>query len=94
VFTNIAMSNADVDILCEIIEANDTVQVVSLQQNLITANGGKRLAMALKKNTSITELRLDHNSLKDEGVIALAEAVYHHRNLSVIGLAGNNIGNT
>ena len=48
--------------------------------------------MALKKNKSITELRLDYNSIKDEGVIALAEAVYEHRNLSVLGLAGNNIG--
>jgi hypothetical protein len=91
ILTNCAVSNADVDILCDIIESNDTVQVVNLQQNLITANGATRLATALKKNKSVTELRLDFNSLKDEGVIALAEAVSCHRNLSVLGLAGNNI---
>lgn len=36
-FTNVAMSDADVDVLAEIIEANDSVVSVSLCQNLITA---------------------------------------------------------
>lgn len=91
-FTNIAMSDSDVEVLCEIIEANDTVEKVSLQQNLITVVGAKRLALALKKNKSITSLELDFNTLKDEGLTALAEAVYDHRNLQHMSLTSNGIG--
>jgi len=68
--------------------------------------GAIRLAKALKKNKSITSLELDYNKIKDEGsawcksqsfivasgLIALAEAVYYHRNLEVLSLAGNQIG--
>jgi len=37
-------------------------------------------------------LELDYNKIKDEGLVALAEAVYYHRNLGVLSLAGNQIG--
>lgn len=50
------------------------------------------MAAALKKNKSVTSLELDYNQLKDEGVIALAEATYYHRNLASLSLCGNNIG--
>jgi len=34
------------------------------------------------------------NNIKDEGLISLAEAVYYHRNLGVLSLAGNKIGDS
>jgi len=91
-FNNIAMSDADLEVVCDIVETNDTVKALCFQQNLISAQGAIRLAKALKKNKSIISLELDMNNIKDEGVIALAEAVYYHRNLGVLSLAGNKIG--
>lgn len=91
-FNNIAMSDNDLEVVCDILETNDTCKALCFRQNLISAQGAIRLAKALKKNKSITSLELDYNKIKDEGLIALAEAVYYHRNLEVLSLAGNQIG--
>jgi len=91
-FNNIAMSDNDLEVVCDIVETNDACQALCFRQNLISAQGAIRLAKALKKNKSITSLELDYNKIKDEGLIALAEAVYYHRNLEVLSLAGNQIG--
>lgn len=91
-FNNIAMSDNDLEVVCDIVETNDTCKALCFRQNLISAQGAIRLAKALKKNKSITSLELDYNKIKDEGLAALAEAVYYHRNLEVLSLAGNQIG--
>jgi Ran GTPase-activating protein (RanGAP) involved in mRNA processing and transport len=91
-FNNIALSDNDLEVICDIVESNDTCKALCFRQNLISAQGAARLAKALKKNKSITSLELDYNKIKDEGLIALAEAVYYHRNLEVLSLAGNQIG--
>jgi Ran GTPase-activating protein (RanGAP) involved in mRNA processing and transport len=88
------MSDNDLEVVCDIVETNDTCKALCFRQNLITAQGAVRLAKALKKNKSITSLELDYNKIKDEGLIALAEAVYYHRNLGVLSLAGNQIGDS
>lgn len=93
-FNNIAMSDNDLEVVCDIVESNDTCKSLCFRQNLISAQGAIRLAKALKKNKSITSLEIDYNKIKDEGLIALAEAVYYHRNLEVLSLAGNQIGDS
>lgn len=93
-FNNIAMSDNDLEVVCDIVESNDTCKALCFRQNLISTQGAIRLAKALKKNKSITSLELDYNKIKDEGLIALAEAVYYHRNLEILSLAGNQIGDS
>ena len=61
--------------LAEIIEANKTIKFVSLQQNMITDVGARRLAMALHVNQSLEELILDQNQIGDQGLVSLAKSM-------------------
>jgi Ran GTPase-activating protein (RanGAP) involved in mRNA processing and transport len=38
-------------------------------------HGVKTLANALKENTTVTEINLSHNQIRDEGASALADAL-------------------
>jgi len=48
-FNNIAMSDNDLEVVCDIVETNDTCKALCFRQNLISAQGAIRLAKALKK---------------------------------------------
>lgn len=69
-FENCAMTDSAFQALCAIIESNPSMVVgrVNVARNLITKASMTALHRALKANTHVAEICLDHNQIGDEGI--------------------------
>ena len=71
---------------------HNRVKVLDLDSDKNTSDeGAKALAEALKVNTALQVLYLNHNKISDEGAKALAEALKVNTALQKLGLCGNKI---
>ncbi|WP_010298256.1 tetratricopeptide repeat protein [Candidatus Odyssella thessalonicensis] len=61
-----------------------TLEVLSLVKLGLNSKDAAQIAEALKSNTSLTELNLDNNPIKDEGSKAIAEALKNNRSLQTL----------
>eukprot|EP00462_Mataza_sp_D1_P021880 CAMPEP_0175141880 /NCGR_PEP_ID=MMETSP0087-20121206/12398_1 /TAXON_ID=136419 /ORGANISM="Unknown Unknown, Strain D1" /LENGTH=920 /DNA_ID=CAMNT_0016425439 /DNA_START=235 /DNA_END=2997 /DNA_ORIENTATION=+ len=91
---NIAMTDADLEPLCEIIEENQSIRKISLEQNMFSEAGMKRLAQSLKKNKNVVSVNLNYNAIGDSGAIHLAEALYYCPKLEEMSLEGCGISDS
>lgn len=65
---------------------------LDLRSNNIARDGGKQLAILLKRNTPLEMLNLAYNRIEDDGAVALAEALAsYNTNLTSLVICGNNI---
>ena len=76
-----------------LIKANTPIDNLSLTGNKQISNSGwAAIFNALRNNTFIKVLSLDHNSLGDIGVEMLADALKGNNSITTLDLEGNNIG--
>ena len=68
------------------------VALISLNNNILGAEGAKVLALGLTKNNTITTIELDNNNIGDEGAKHLATEMRTNNILECISLSSNNIG--
>ena len=69
------------------------VQEVCLRRCQLTCRSAEAIAQALRTNSTITVLDLSHNTIEDEGAIALAQAMERsNRTVSILDLRSNFIG--
>jgi Ran GTPase-activating protein (RanGAP) involved in mRNA processing and transport len=64
---------------------------LDLNSNNIFDEGGKAIANALTKNSSLTTLDLRYNNISDEGVQAIANALTKNSSLTTLDLNNNSI---
>jgi Ran GTPase-activating protein (RanGAP) involved in mRNA processing and transport len=67
-----------------------TLEVLCLSGCGITETGAAELAKGLARNTSLRRLNLDHNRIKDKGLLELA-SVLPHRSLTALSANNNGI---
>ena len=76
--------------LCRAMERNTTVTSLSLRNCRITDAGASRgLAVMLKANGTLSELRLDDNRIGTEGAASLGTALIINETLAALTLSGN-----
>ncbi len=73
---------------------NPNLRVLSLASNLITDASTRILADFLSLSVSkIRELRLNWNKITSKGGLVIADAVGDNKNLKILNLSWNNLGN-
>lgn len=75
----------------QLAENNRTLECINLAWNELGEHGANELADALKKNESITNIRLDGNMIGSGGAISLAKALDYNLTLSSMTLTNNQI---
>jgi Ran GTPase-activating protein (RanGAP) involved in mRNA processing and transport len=83
------LKDEGVELLAKALETNETITKLNLVHNTIGPAGVKALVNAL---TKITTLDLGVNSLKDEGVKVLADALKTNTTITTFNLSDNTIG--
>ena len=79
--------------VAKLIELNTPITNITLSGNKgITSDGWSYIADALKRNTVLTTLSLDYNSLGDDGASLIAETLRENKTLVSLDLEGNKIG--
>jgi hypothetical protein len=93
-FYHILLDDSNVKILAAALQANTTLITFDFDSSAFSPIGVKALADALTNNkeTKITTLYLHYNSLKDDGVKALANALETNETITTLNLIGNEIG--
>ncbi|GMH97726.1 hypothetical protein TrST_g160 [Triparma strigata] len=88
------MSIRDKDIKClaKYLPDFETLEVLSLKNNLITDTGASILADALVKVRTLRTLCLDGNKIRTSGVVAISETISRLPDLQVLSLSHNKIG--
>ncbi|XP_060948012.1 dynein regulatory complex subunit 5 [Limanda limanda] len=71
--------------------AKSKLEVLSMCDNDITDSGGKAIAQALSKNSTLVSLNLRLNRLRDEGGQAIAEALMNNNTLRHLHLGANEV---
>ena len=74
------------------LQSNNATQLrdLNLNKNMIETTGAQRLAEALETNTTLRRLRLQHNDINDEGVMALSRVLsVHNTSLETLELDVN-----
>ena len=91
---------AEIVALAEALKINKTLKIIGLDtiefgydNRLYAYNGSKAIANALRENTTLTELNLNHNYIGDWGVKAIAEVlIKDNKTLKKLILASNEFG--
>uniref|UniRef100_A0A8C7D2L4 Nucleotide binding oligomerization domain containing 1 n=1 Tax=Oncorhynchus kisutch TaxID=8019 RepID=A0A8C7D2L4_ONCKI len=78
-------------LIAHIIEECPKLRVVKVGSNKFTSVGGRYLASAIQKSTSIFDVGMWGNSIGDEGARAFAEALRNHPSLTNLSLSANGI---
>ncbi|XP_047217255.1 nucleotide-binding oligomerization domain-containing protein 1 isoform X3 [Girardinichthys multiradiatus] len=85
------LSDGSIEVLAEELCKHKVVKVLGIGKNKITGVGGRYLANAVKKSTSIFDVGMWGNGIGDEGAEAFAEALRNHPSLTNLSLAANGI---
>jgi hypothetical protein len=88
---NLALNDALVPTICEILRENDGLEHIDLSDNMITAEGAALLADALSMNHTLQRLDLSNNQLKAAGVAKLSAALFSARTLLEVNFSGNQV---
>ncbi|XP_045901539.1 nucleotide-binding oligomerization domain-containing protein 1 isoform X2 [Micropterus dolomieu] len=85
------LSDSSIEVLAEELCKHKVVEVLGIGKNKITGVGGRYLASAIQKSTSIFDVGMWGNRIGDEGAEAFAEALRHHPSLTNLSLSANGI---
>uniref|UniRef100_A0A8C7W949 Nucleotide-binding oligomerization domain containing 1 n=1 Tax=Oncorhynchus mykiss TaxID=8022 RepID=A0A8C7W949_ONCMY len=85
------VSNLLSKLIAHIIEECPKLRVVKVGSNKFTSVGGRYLASAIQKSTSIFDVGMWGNSIGDEGARAFAVALRNHPSLTNLSLSANGI---
>jgi Ran GTPase-activating protein (RanGAP) involved in mRNA processing and transport len=77
--------------LASLLAGDCSIEQLCLESCLVSARAGPALAAMLRVNTRLTLLDLCANSLHGEGLVCIAEALYHNRALRTLLVADNHI---
>jgi Ran GTPase-activating protein (RanGAP) involved in mRNA processing and transport len=77
VLRRVGLSDASLELLCELLQASRSIESVDLQDNAISASGAFLLARTLRGHASLRDVDLSGNPLGDEGVTELARVLGH-----------------
>eukprot|EP00668_Euglena_longa_P042450 GGOE01056190.1.p1 GENE.GGOE01056190.1~~GGOE01056190.1.p1 ORF type:complete len:1146 (-),score=202.57 GGOE01056190.1:174-3611(-) len=86
----IGLDNA-CNVLAHALQCNNSLRVLELQSNQISAEGIACLAQALCHNSSIHAINLNDNALMDEGAEHVSFLLQQNRSITTVGLSGNSI---
>ena len=86
---NVALTDADMEIVAEQAIIKQQCKGLYLQDNNITSRGASLIAAALKKNTVLGTLNLSNNHISDIGVRSLSETL--SPSLHLLDLSSNDI---
>lgn len=91
VLKNVALSDASMGIIGDILARNSEFVSLELPRNLISSRGAEVLAEGLTSNRSLRTLRLDDNKIRDDGCAHISKALAGHMHLSHVNLNGTAI---
>ncbi len=74
-----SMSSDDLKVICDALESNTTLQRLWLGGNQLGNIGAQQLVRALKKNTSVTDLSLQTNSIRAPGFNDIGSLLSYQR---------------
>eukprot|EP00667_Euglena_gracilis_P003222 EG_transcript_3230 len=86
----IGLNNA-CNVLAQALRFNNSLRVLELQSNQISADAVSCLAQALHHNTSIHAINLNDNALMDEGAEHVSHLLQQNHSITTMGLSGNSI---
>jgi len=93
--TSLSFKKGETDILglCDVLRKNmTTVSTLSLADQLLDAEMGRLIGLALRTNTTLTSLDLKNNRIGDAGAEAIGEALQVNKTLTSLNVDNNGIG--
>jgi len=91
-FTLSKLAAVGIDLICEALEFNDTLELLDVSRSNIGPTGCSAIAKALKSNSGLRTLKLSGNEITDDGAIEFAAALKVNATLRELDLDNNSIG--
>jgi hypothetical protein len=93
-FNKCQATKVDITHLCKLLSINHSIQHLNLDLNMLDAESAEIIAHFLKENSSLKSLSLNENSISDDGVILITNAINTNFKcgLTLLSLQANTIG--